>query len=356
MSVIRLALAQINFAVGDIVGNTTKIKKTINKAISAEADIIAFPEMAITGYPPEDLLLKPSFIQDNIDAMNELVSTSKNLISIIGFVDQSKDLFNAAVIAYQNKLINIYKKQHLPNYGVFDEARYFKKGNENLVFQYSDINFSVNICEDIWHPNGPIKKQSKQGANIIININASPYHIRKNLFREKMITEKAINNNVWIVYLNSVGGQDELVFDGGSFVVDPKGNIIARSNQFKEDLLLVDLPKNEILNKSSNRASKNNSLTIINKQSSKKKKQNFNKITKHLGSLNEIYNALVLGTRDYVKKNNFNKVAIGLSGGIDSSLTAAIAVDALGKDNVIGISMPSRFTSNNSNRCKRTGR
>ena len=348
MSVIRLALAQMNFAVGDIVGNATKIKKTINKAISAEADIIAFPEMAITGYPPEDLLLKPSFIQDNIDTMHELVSTSKNLISIIGFVDQSKDLFNAALIAYQNKLINIYKKQHLPNYGVFDEARYFKKGNKNLVFQYSDINFSVNICEDIWHPNGPIKKQSEQGANLIININASPYHIRKNVFREKMIAEKAINNNVWIAYLNSVGGQDELVFDGGSFLIDPKGNIVARSKQFKEDLLLIDLPKNEILNKSSNRSSEKDSLIIVDKQSRPKKKSNLNKITKHLDPLNEIYNALVLGTRDYVKKNNFNKVAIGLSGGIDSSLTATIAVDALGKDNVIGISMASRFTSNNS--------
>jgi len=348
MSVIRLALAQINFAVGDIVGNATKIKKTINKAISAEADIIAFPEMAITGYPPEDLLLKPSFIQDNIDTMHKLVSTSKNLISIIGFVHQSKDLFNAALIAYQNKLINIYKKQHLPNYGVFDEARYFKKGNENLVFQYSDINFSVNICEDIWHPNGPIKKQSEQGANIIININASPYHIRKNVFREKMIAEKAINNNVWIAYLNSVGGQDELVFDGGSFLIDPKGNIVARSKQFKEDLLLIDLPKNEILNKSSNRSSQKNSLIIIDKKLSPKKKSNLNKIAKHLDPLNEIYNALVLGTKDYIKKIKFNKVVIGLSGGIDSSLTATIAVDALGKDNVIGISMASRFTSNNS--------
>jgi len=340
---IRIACAQINCTVGDLKGNAEKILEYIEKAQGTGVDIVAFPELAITGYPPDDLLLKTSFINDNLKTIRELAKKIGDIIVIAGFVDRTQGkIFNAAAIIHRGKIKAIYHKKLLPNYGVFDEKRYFSQGDENPVYraetEQGRFIFGVSICEDIWHDTGPIKIQAKQKASLIFNINASPYHMEKIKEREKIVKDMAEENNVYIVYTNLVGGQDELVFDGQSFIVEPGGKIVSRADAFKEQLLIhdIEVPLRKI---------RNNIIFRLNER----KKENIScYLSQHLSLEQEIYEALVLGLRDYVSKNGFQKTVIGISGGIDSALVTTIAVDALGKDRVIGVFMPSRFTSQDS--------
>ncbi len=359
MKNIRIALAQINPTVGDLSGNSKKIISYIKKARKIKADIIAFPELAVTGYPPEDLLLKPHFVQDNIEALHRIKSATENIVSVIGFVDSDDGIYNAAAVISNGKLIDIYHKKHLPNYGVFDEYRYFRAGNKYPIYDLSGIKIGVTICEDIWHEKSPAIVQALNGASIIINLNASPYHIGKALLREDIVSKLASKCEASVMYVNMVGGQDELVFDGGSFISDEDGNIVARGEQFRERLIVADI-KVKGCNKKLTAGNRRTLKSIVLKGESVKKikigpgpKQGPKPLNRKrsfhaLSVQGEIYGALVLGTKDYVHKNGFKGVVVGMSGGIDSALVTTIAVDALGKDNVHGIFMPSVYTSKES--------
>lgn len=320
MKKIRIAIAQINTIVGDLAGNTEKILFCLNESAKKRADIVVFPELSITGYPPEDLVLKPHFVKENLKYLDVIVKAAKDIIAIVGFVDQkAKDLYNGAAVINNKKIVHIYHKRHLPNYSVFDEKRYFKPGRENAFLKAKGCSFSVNICEDIWAKEDAKTKALLKRVDFLINISASPYHIDKIKEREKLLLSKAKRFNASIIYCNLVGGQDELVFDGRSAIFGKSNKIIARAKAFEEDLLIVDLTEKNI---SSSRH-----------------------VIKDMSRIEEIYSALVLGLRDYVRKNNFKKVAFGLSGGVDSALVGALAVDALGKANVLALSMPSKYSS-----------
>jgi NAD+ synthase (glutamine-hydrolysing) len=343
---LRLAIAQINCTVGDFKGNLQKISDQAQKAKALGAEIVSFPELAITGYPPEDLLLKEHFIDENLKKLKELARSIRGITAIVGFVDRVKaSLFNAAAVIHNGKVKDIYHKILLPNYGVFDEKRYFTAGREPKVFRLGEFLFGVNICEDIWHKEGPTKYQASAGAGLILNINASPYYSGRPKERESAVTNQAKANNVVISYTNLVGGQDELVFDGQGMVVDAAGKVTARLEAFKEDLLIHDvkLPRKRPAGKSK--------ITVITDRLPARPRAAIpKKDVKPLETADEIYQALTLGLRDYVKKNDFKKVVVGLSGGIDSSLVAALAADALGKENVTGVFMPSHYTSFESER------
>jgi len=328
----RIAAAQINPTVGDLSGNQRKITDNICWAKAQGADLIAFPEMSVCGYPPEDLLYKDHFVQDNIKILRSLRKETKGITAVIGFVDidRTKKLYNAAAIIHDGRLKGVYHKEELPNYGVFDEKRYFHPGTRNKIFSIGGQCFGVSICEDIWVDKGICHKQAHAGARLLINISSSPYDVGKLREREQLLKKRAKQTKAFICYVNLVGGQDELVFDGSSLVVDPKGQIVASAKQFEEDLMIADL---DIKSGKTPRAVSAQKGTIKRHMS------------RHLSQNERIYKALVLGTRDYARKNGFQKAVLGLSGGIDSSLVAAIAVDALGKDNVIGATMPSQYTS-----------
>ncbi|MCX7913950.1 MAG: NAD+ synthase [Thermodesulfovibrionales bacterium] len=363
MRSIRIALCQINPTVGDFDGNVKKILEYIDLASQFCPEIIAFPELVITGYPPEDLLLKPQFIEDNLKALNAIKEKVGDVIVIIGFVNKVTDIYNAAAIIYRGKVIDVYHKVYLPNYGVFDEFRYFQVGARYPVYDIDGIVFGVSICEDIWYPEGPPTIQSFVGADFIININASPYHIAKSKFRKKMLSVRAFDCNVIIVYVNMVGGQDELVFDGNSFVVNQRGDIIAEGKSFEEDLIIADLNLESVfIKRLHDPRRRQQALSLLKERVERIKipfsfnsRKQMHKVCPPKFSLpsviheyseeEEIYKSLVIGTRDYIKKNGFKKVCIGLSGGIDSSLVASVAVDAIGKENVMGIFMPSPYTS-----------
>ena len=364
MRSLRIALSQINPTVGDLEGNVSKILEYIKKAKKAGSDLVAFPELAITGYPPEDLLLKTQFIDDNLEALKQVQKNVGEIAVIVGFVDRKDDIYNAAAVIYNKKLLDVYHKMYLPNYGVFDEYRYFHAGTRVPIYRIGDTWIGINICEDIWYPEGPARVQSLAGAEVIININASPYHIGKGKFREDMLSTRASDNMVMVAYLNTVGGQDELVFDGHSMILDQNGAVIARGQQFKEDLIIVDLNLEGIMMSRFHNPLRRQEVIKLEKGAVEKivirsKKKSGNKIAKPrlrfpstdypvLEPLQEIYKALILGTSDYVNKNGFRGVIIGLSGGIDSALVTSIAVDALGRDNVKGLFMPSPYTSKES--------
>ena len=324
MTKLRAALAQINTTVGDLRGNTAKIIEYIDRARAEGADLVSFPELTITGYPPEDLLYKHNLIRDNRECLDEVIEHSAGIAVVVGFVDRDEELFNAAAVIQDRKLLGVYHKVHLPNYGVFDEQRYFQSGSECPVFDINGTCVGVNVCEDIWYESGPTNVQSKAGARVIMNINGSPYHRGKGRFREQMLADRARDNGVYVCYTNLVGGQDELVFDGGSCVFSPSGDVLARGKQFEEDLLLVDIDPDA-------------THPAVDPTPEPA-----------LPDLEEVYEALTIGTRDYVRKNGFEKVVIGLSGGIDSTLTATIAADALGPENVVVVTMPSRYSSEGS--------
>jgi NAD+ synthase (glutamine-hydrolysing) len=355
---IRTVLAQMNPTVGDLSGNLKKIISFTRRAKKLKADIVAFPELAVTGYPPEDLLLKPHFIDDNIDALHTIVEASYGINIIVGFVDKNDGIYNAAGIISDGALIDVYHKMHLPNYGVFDEYRYFRAGKRYPVYELGGARVGVNVCEDIWHGKSPAKVQGLAGADIIININASPYYMGKALFRENLVKIRSLESGSIIVYVNMVGGQDELVFDGGSFVVGGKGDLLQKGNQFKEELITIDLEVGD-RKKSSSPGLEKELKSLVGKGESVEKislplalnkgRPEFRKKKLHkLSEEEEVYNALVLGTKDYVRKNGFHGVVIGMSGGIDSALVTTIAVDALGHENVRGLFMPSMYTSEES--------
>lgn len=340
---VRIALAQINCTVGDLNGNLAKIKEFSLKAASQGADIVVFPELSITGYPPEDLLHKPKFIADNLLVLKELAHFTDKETVIVGFVDKvGASIYNSAAIIHGKKIKGIYHKMKLPNYGVFDEMRYFDSDKKTPVFRFGNLVFGVNICEDIWHLDGPASIQAKMGAKLIFNINASPYHAGKIKERESVVKEQAKRNKISIAYVNLVGGQDELVFDGLSMIVNEKGKIISRAQGFKEDMLVADL------NLGSENKYMSKAVLISNKTEFIQKPRITKQIAKSLELVPEVYQALLLGLKDYVEKNGFKKTVIGLSGGIDSALVAVLACDALGKDNVTGVFLPSRYSSEES--------
>ncbi|OGS22948.1 MAG: NAD+ synthase [Elusimicrobia bacterium RIFOXYA2_FULL_39_19] len=348
MEILRICLAQINSTVGDLEGNCSKILQRINDAKKSKADIVVFPELALSGYPPEDLLQKPHFIKKNREYLGKIINNSADIFVIVGFPGAQKDkIYNSAALIYNKKLLGVYHKICLPNYGVFDEQRYFASGTECPVYNFNGkFKTGINICEDIWHQQGPQKIQSLYGkAKIIINISSSPYHIQKLDLREKLLKNMAVENNTHVFYCNAAGAQDELVFDGGSMVFDNKGKLTARAKQFEEDMLYTDLVIDKAL--SGKTAVKNKSVLNINVKGfkTKPKEINENVINKKYGLIEEVYNALVLGFRDYVSKNGFKKIVLGLSGGIDSALVAALAVYALGKENVVALTLPSRYSS-----------
>ena len=354
----RLAISQSNPTVGDIDGNAARIIADIERARAAAADLIAFPELAITGYPPEDLLFKTSFLQANVAAMERVIAAARGIAVIVGYVAVDQDIANAAAIGCNGQLVDIYRKMYLPNYGVFDEARYFRPGRRCPVYRINGVGVGVNICEDIWYPVGPAAVQRDAGADLIVNINASPFHAGKASYREKMIATRAADNGLFVAYLNMVGGQDELVFDGASIICDQEGELLARAPAFTEDLLIADLdlaavfrsrlrdprPRQE---KPAIRQEIGEAAVIALAESPPRERPPLPppSLASPLEPAAEVYLALTVGTRDYVRKSGFGKAVIGLSGGIDSALTAAIAVDALGPENVLGVTMPSRYSS-----------
>lgn len=359
MDTLRIAMAQINPTVGDLPGNAKKILDFISKAKELDIDIIAFPELSVTGYPPEDLLLKPQFVKDNIAYLKKIARKTKGITAIVGFVDSIEDIYNAAAVIHNNEIAGVYHKMFLPNYGVFDEERYFQAGTEPLNIVLNKITIGIGICEDIWYPEGPARIQAAAGAEVIVNINASPYHMGKARFRQEMLATRASDNGVIIAYNNMVGGQDELVFDGQGMIIDEKGNVIATGKAFEEDLIIAEIDAEGIFSSRLHDPRRRKEKTALEAEIKRvrkivlhakpKNRKRFKPLVPKVGSpfsqTEEIYNALVLGTRDYVKKNGFNHVVVGLSGGIDSSLVAAVAVDTLGKKNVTAVFMPSRYSS-----------
>ena len=363
----RIGLAQINLTVGDFQGNVRKILDGVERGRQLGCALVAFPELAIPGYPPEDLVFKPAFIEANLRALDEVTRASHGLTVVVGFIDRRDDVFNAAAVLHDGRLAGVYHKQYLPNYGVFDENRYFQAGTETPVFTLGDTTFAVNICEDIWYPAGPATAQALAGAELVVTINGSPYYAGKAHFREKMVATRAADDLVCMAFLNIVGGQDELVFDGASLIVNERGDVVARGRQFEEDFVVADLDLDAVFR-----------ARLHDSRRRKEKLRAGGPVTRvalaplappaalpalpprevpTLAPVAEIFEALVLGTRDYVLKNGFKRVVIGLSGGIDSSLVAAIAVEALGKENVAGVTMPSPYSSGGTRRdARRVGK
>jgi len=355
---IRVGIAQINSTVGDLSGNTKKIMQSIDQAKPLGVDLLTFPELAITGYPPEDLLLKPQFIKQNRECLDKIIEHSSDIAVVVGFVDSDGDIYNAAAVLYNKKLVGVYHKFYLPNYGVFDENRYFQAGRECPVFIIYGTGIGITICEDMWYEAGPAIVQAYAGARVLINISASPYHAGKGLSRERMLATRASDSMAIVVHNNLVGGQDELVFDGSSLMINERGEVIARGKQFEEDFVVTDLDVESVFRSQLHDPRRRKETPWVREKLEQATKieisSEYPTIAKaplpprrveRLDELVEIYQALVLGIGDYVRKNGFEKVVIGLSGGVDSSLVAAIATDALGADNVIGVSMPSRYSS-----------
>jgi len=326
-------MAQVNSTVGDLIGNVAKIRKFLSYVKGCQADLVVFPELAVTGYPPQDLLLENGFVEKNKELLEQLIrGNDVDVAGVVGFVDyEGKDLYNAAAIFNRNKIVGVIRKTLLPTYDVFDEDRYFKPFKEEEIAPVSvtidgkTVRLGVEICEDLWDRNYDVKVTdllAERGAELIVNISASPFLVGKTLERNRLLQEKATKNGVPMFYVNLVGGQDELVFDGQSMAVDKTGNLIAVGRQFEEDLVITDLD--------------------LEKGVAQKVEAPVHDRTQ------EMFGALVLGIRDYFMKAGFEKAVVGMSGGIDSSVTACIAAEALGKENVIGVSMPSRFSSDHS--------
>ena len=371
MRSLRIAMAQINPTVGDIVGNTRLIQTWIKEARQAKADLVAFPELAITGYPPEDLLFKPRFIEDTHRALKAVAAEARGVVVVVGYVGQGAtavsasdassfplsgrhELYNEAAVLSDRRILATYRKRHLPNYGVFDESRYFHPGSRLPLLVLNGATIGVNICEDIWFSDGPTRAQAAAGAEVIVNINASPFHVGKGRVREQVLATRARENRVIVTYTNTVGGQDELVFDGCSMIVDQAGEIVGRGKAFEQDLIVADLDVAAVgrarLTQGRKRPLPPRVAALIDRVDVRlpaRKSQSVvvPDLEPPLGRLDEAYRALVLGVQDYVRKNGFKRVVIGLSGGVDSAITAVIAVDALGAENVLGVFMPSPYTS-----------
>jgi NAD+ synthase (glutamine-hydrolysing) len=353
---LRIGLAQVNVTVGDIEGNTRRVLDEIERARPLGVDLVAFPELCLTGYPPEDLLFRSAFIEANLRALERVTRASAGLTVVVGFVDRRDDIMNAAAVCHDGVVAGVYHKQYLPNYGVFDEDRYFQAGVETPVFDLGEDGpvVAVNVCEDIWYPTGPTTAQTLAGAELVVSINSSPYHVGKVRFREKMLATRAADHVGYLAFVNLVGGQDELVFDGQSMVFDPAGERLALGRAFEEDLVVVDLDLDAAfrarLRDSRRRKEKRVATDLVRRVrlpslQERPRPPIASRSATFLERDAEVYAALVTGTGDYVRKNGFRRVVVGLSGGIDSALTAAIAVDALGREGVVGVSMPSPFSS-----------
>jgi NAD+ synthase (glutamine-hydrolysing) len=324
---VRLALCQMNATVGDIAGNAARIRAGLDGARQAEADLALFGELALTGYPPEDLLLREHFLADARAALTELAANTHGVVAIVGFPERAEHehVYNAAAVLADGAVQAIYRKVHLPNYGVFDERRYFQPGDSGATIEVGGQRIGLTICEDIWLPGPPASAEVADGARLILNISASPYHAGKGAERERMFAERALEDGVPIAFCGLVGGQDELLFDGHSFVVDRTGETLARAAQFEEDLLLCDVDLDASIQT-------NPGVPV--------------RLTEPIApEETEIYRALMLGLRDYVEKNGFSHVVLGLSGGIDSALVACLAADALGAERVSAAIMPSPYSS-----------
>ncbi|MEE9542556.1 MAG: NAD+ synthase [Thermodesulfobacteriota bacterium] len=357
MRTLRIAMAQINPIVGDLQYNHTKILSYIMEAQIQGADLVIFPELALTGYPPEDLLHKTHFIDDNLSRFAELTAKTPDITAIIGFVDREKDnsnkLYNAAGIVQGKEVKEIYHKIMLPNYGVFDEERYFQAGTTPLCITLNQIVIGIGICEDIWRPDGPAKTQAEAGAEIIVNINASPFHMGKAGERETLLTQRARDFGVFVAYNNMVGGQDELVFDGRGIIVDTNGNITHRAKAFSEDLIIADIELDDIEESGLIEKSSHVRITVIETEKKTEtkplpKNKERKLLEPPLDPIEEVLSALELGTKDYAEKNGFAHAVIAISGGIDSALVAAIAARVLGAENITGVFMPSRFSAESS--------
>ncbi|MBA2530004.1 MAG: NAD+ synthase [Euzebyales bacterium] len=326
----RLALAQLDSMVGDVAGNAAAVRAAYGEAVTAGAHLVATPELALTGYPPEDLVLKPAFVRATAEALRDVAALTGDVPLLVGFVEAltvddgrpTPALANAAAVCRDGTVGAVYRKQRLPNYGVFDEARYFQPGTQPVITEAGGVRVGVTVCEDLWGDGGPVAQARSAGAEVVVNLNASPYHRGVRTQRERWAAHHSTTEGVWLAYANAVGGQDEVVFDGDSFLIDPAGTVTARGAQFSAELFLADVPLGE-------RAEGTVPTPAA----------------ERLDPVAEVYAALVLGTRDYVRDNGFTRALVGLSGGIDSSLVAAVAVDALGAEAVTGVAMPSPHSS-----------
>jgi len=371
MRPLRLGLAQLNPTVGDLDGNFRRVASSIERARALGVEVLAFPEMVIPGYMPEDLLLKPSFIERSIECTRALAPLTRGMTVIVGTVERDLDLYNAAAVLHDGRWVGTYRKRYLPNYGVFDENRYFMPARTGPVFARGGTVIGVSICEDIWYPGGPVEEQViRGGAEVLVNLSASPYHAGKAQARRRMLCTRAADNLAVVCYVNLVGGQDEIVFDGASMIVDEQGQVLAEAEMFEEDLLVADVELDAVFNARLHdprlrkeraldggeplqrfelppspaeppaAAAERGATAIVIRPAVERRPA---PATRDLPA--EVYDALVLGTRDYVRKNGFETVVLGLSGGVDSALCACIACDAVGPKHVVGVSMPSEFTS-----------
>ena len=362
----KVALAQINTVVGDVWGNVEKASDALRRAVDGGADLVAFPELTMTGYPPEDLLLRPSFIRDNLDALEEFAGrVPEGIVAAIGFVDLNGDLYNGCAVVSGGEVLPRYQKRSLPNYGVFDENRYFREGSGAPILKLGGVLVGLSVCEDIWYPGGPPREQALGGAGVLLNVSASPYHRLKGASRERMLGVRASDYGCYVVFCNLVGGQDELVFDGRSAVFDPEGEVVARAKQFEEDLLFVDIhPEEALVHRLHDPRPRKEDPpqppeiieipgtepeTSVVRASEDGRAGAEPRVEAPLSEEGEVLEALVLGLGDYFRKNGFSRAVLGLSGGIDSSFGAAVAARALGPENVTGVLMPSRYTSEESN-------
>jgi NAD+ synthase (glutamine-hydrolysing) len=351
---IRLGLAQLNTVVGDLDGNAERVLAAYDEAEAAGCDLVVFPELSITGYPPEDLVLKPRFVSANREVLDKVASRTSRCAAVVGFVDAGRDLYNAAALCSAGEVRGVYRKRLLPNYAVFDEQRYFSPGDDPLaLYEVAGVRVGIAICEDVWSPEGPIAAQSAGGAELIVIPNGSPYFEGRQHERERMVATRAEDAHCPIVYVNQVGGQDELIFDGASFVVDGDGELVARLPQFRAELQTVDLDlrpvfRTRLLDPRGRAGSAALPVVQVSGPRADHGAAEPPPRADLLDPVAEVYEALVLATRDYVTKNGFTDVVFGLSGGIDSSLVAVIAADALGADKVHAVSMPSRYSSDHS--------
>lgn len=411
MDTLRIAIGQVNATVGDLEGNARKIQQGMEKARELGAHLVVFPEMCLTGYPPEDLLLRTKFVSENLRWLDECAKQSRGLTAVVGFIDRDGDIFNAAAVLHDGEVAGIYHKMLLPNYGVFDEQRYFRAGEEPLVFTCRGVRVGLTICEDIWHPEGPTKAQVLDGgAEVLINISGSPYHMDKVAGRDRMLCTRAADHIAVLVYVNLVGGQDELIFDGNSRVIDERGEVVATGKAFEEDFFAVDIDAGRVFNRRlrdlrwrrrPHVGERGPAVRLLGLPDPVREESGPSASLSCAGAVAvvgvgvgvggavgigaaagvvgvgatvggqapegfigdrpvagdgaahdaaaaEVYAALRLGLRDYVHKNGFRRVVLGLSGGIDSALTATLAVDALGPENVVGVAMPSEFSSEGS--------
>ena len=354
----RLALAQINTTVGDLDGNRDLILGRLDEARSAGADLVLFPELAVTGYPPEDLLLRPAFVRSGLRSLEQVAAAATGITALVGFPHFDGDLYNACAVCADGALRAIYRKRFLPNYGVFDEQRYFASGRDLVLLRLGEALVGVTICEDMWQPGPPATDLALAGAQLLVNVSASPFHVGKDREREEMFQQRARDTTSFVAFVNAVGGQDELIFDGHSVVLDDEGEVLARAPGFEETLLVVDVDPTAAMGR---RLSETRRRALARERDEPPRVETVelrelqgrtpagavptSGVSPLVDDLEQMRLALELGLRDYVRKNGFGDVVVGLSGGIDSALTAALAVEALGAGCVHGVSMPSRFSS-----------